>query len=114
VQQSPELVTTGVAFGFQVTNYGDGTGQGPQWVSRSSGGTEGAPTDTKLNDTLGAFSFRGYRGSFTGSKANMVVRAAGDWTPTSNPTKWDIRVTPSGSTTLTTALSITDAGHILP
>lgn len=115
VQQQPELVTTGVAFGFAVTNYGNGTGTGPQWVSKSSDGTESSPTSTKLNNTLGSFSFRGHDGTaFSGSKGFITFRAAADWSTTSTPVKLDIRLTPTGSTTLTTVLAITDAGHILP
>ncbi len=58
-------------------------------------------------------SFRGYHGSaYTGTKAALTGYASENWNATANGTHVTIRITPNGSTTLTEAMRITNAGYV--
>ena len=77
------------------------------WRSRQSG--NGA---VQNNDLLGRISAYGYDGTgwSSGSRVRLNLRAAQNWSSTAQGTKLDVEVTPTGSTTPVTAVTIDQDG----
>jgi len=77
------------------------------WRSRQSG--SGA---VQNNDLLGRISAIGYDGTdwASGSRVRINLRAAQNWSSTAHGTKLDVEVTPTGSTTPVTAVTIDENG----
>jgi len=77
------------------------------WRSRQSG--SGA---VQNNDLLGRISAIGYDGTdwSSGSRVRINLRAAQNWSSTAHGTKLDVEVTPTGSTTPVTAVTIDENG----
>ncbi len=95
-------------------SYGDGTGNFtnvPTVGGDRAGGTKAAPT-TVLDDMgLARFTAGGYDGSaLSGTRAQMVLAADGNWSGTSHPTKITFWTTPVGSVTRAQVLEIDNAG----
>lgn len=75
--------------------------------ARRANGTAASPTNLVLDNQIGALNFGGYMATgYSGVQASMGGFASGTWTDSSNPTYLLLRTTPSGSTTLTTALTL--------
>jgi len=77
------------------------------WRSRQSG--SGA---VQNNDLLGRISALGHDGTdwASGSRVRINLRAAQNWSSTAHGTKLDVEVTPTGSTTPVTAVTIDENG----
>jgi len=77
------------------------------WRSRQSG--SGA---VQNNDLLGRISALGHDGTdwSSGSRVRINLRAAQNWSSTAHGTKLDVEVTPTGSTTPVTAVTIDENG----
>jgi Tfp pilus assembly major pilin PilA len=77
------------------------------WRSRQSG--SGA---VQNNDLLGRISALGHDGTdwSSGSRIRINLRAAQNWSSTAHGTKLDVEVTPTGSTTPVTAVTIDENG----
>jgi len=77
------------------------------WRSRQSG--NGA---VQNNDLLGRISALGHDGTnwASGSRVRINLRAAQNWSSTAHGTKLDVEVTPTGSTTPVTAVTIDENG----
>jgi Tfp pilus assembly major pilin PilA len=77
------------------------------WRSRQSG--NGA---VQNNDLLGRISALGYDGTgwSSGSRVRINLRAAQNWSSTAQGTKLDVEVTPTGSTTPVTAVTVDENG----
>ena len=108
----PVLIGSGAAYGYHTYSYMAGASGGGQDIFLRAGGTSASPTATLNNMGLGSFSFRGYSGSFTGSKALIGAYAAEDWTVSANGTYFQFQTTTNGSTTLTTRMTISNNGNV--
>lgn len=66
-----------------------------------------SPSDTLNGDSLGYFSARGYDGGFTTDRVKIDFKATQNWTGLANGSSIVLSATPTGSATLTPALTIT-------
>lgn len=86
-------------------------------MGKSRGGTLGAFAAVQNGDDLGALYFAGSTGSTPSELdpvgASIVAEATATWTGSSYPTRITFSVTPSGSTTAATALSLEPTGKAL-
>lgn len=79
---------------------------------RKSRGTKASPTKTLSGDDIGAVVNAGYEEvtpAYTGTRASLVFSALEDFTNAANGTSAKLRVTPIGSTTVATQMTITSA-----
>lgn len=82
-------------------------------TARRRNGTIASPTAVNDNDILIRFGGGGYDGvSLSGNQAQVDFVAVGNWSPTSRGAKLNLDVTPSGTTTRITGLSISDTGDV--
>jgi hypothetical protein len=83
-------------------------------VGRRAGGTIGTKAATENAATiLGIYAY-GHTGSAYTTASNAVIRlsASETWTPTANGTLINFGTTPNGSTTMTTRMTINNAGNV--
>jgi hypothetical protein len=84
-------------------SYGDGTGDFtnvPTMGADRAGGTVATPTAVLDNMGLVRFNGGGYDGTaLSGTRAQMLLAAAGNWSATSHPTKIEFWTTPVSSVT---------------
>jgi hypothetical protein len=86
----------------------------PSIIYRRANGTIPSPSAVTNDNILGSFNWRGHNGSgfTTTSAATIQVRAAENWTTTANGTKYTFQITKNGTTTLSTALEISDNSFV--
>ncbi len=109
---APFHVAASQAPGAMVDVYSNALGALPL-VSRAARGTPFAPLPVQDNDILGGLAVRGYAPSgFTGGKGQIMFRAVGNWTDTSNGTQLQFMTTPAGSTTFAERMRITHWGSV--
>lgn len=94
--------------GFQFASWGGNTNFAQAYMA---GGTAATPAVTPSGSNMMILSVLGYNGSaYTGSKAAVTFQSLNTWSLTDNSTKLLLRVTPSGSTTLTTKVTVDGTG----
>jgi hypothetical protein len=72
----------------------------PAFGADRAGGSRATPTAVLDNMGLARFTGGGYDGTtLSGTRAQVLLRAAGNWSGTSHPTKIEFWTTPTGSTT---------------
>jgi hypothetical protein len=88
----------------------------PTMTFRQQGGTWASPTAIASSQNIGNFQVMGHDGTSAGTAARGSFRFQGaeGWTPSAQGTRADVRVTPIGSTVLTTRLSIENNGDTTP
>jgi len=100
---------------FRAILFQDTTTAGPSLVTARSRGTKTSPTKVTSNTLLGQWQVLGTydtSGSFATANAYIKAIADADWSSTSRPVRWEIYVTPSGSTTATLAMTIGADGTV--
>jgi len=96
----------------EIHDQGDGT-FGSNWRAQSSSGTYASPGAVKSNQSLLNINVAGWNGTgWTGAKAAIQFRAVEDWTATANGTYVEFRTTASGTTALTTRMTLADDGDV--
>jgi len=86
-----------------------------QFVGRSARGSQDAPSNSMEGDWLASFGGKGYSDSgFTGigPKARMSIRAAENWSDSTNGTHMLFYTTPVGQTGMLERLKISESGFI--
>jgi len=82
-------------------------------MMRQTRGTQSAPTATQLDDIVGYLAFRGYGASqFSGTVADINIRAAENYTNSANGSYMTFRTTPTGSTTIAERMRIDASGNV--
>lgn len=94
----------------------DGFGSPGAFSGRRANGTPNAPTGLILDNAIATVRAYGHDGTafVTPEAGNFRFVASETWSPTARGTKWDLRLTPSGTTTLTTVLSVASNGDLTP
>lgn len=79
-----------------------------------AGGTATSPSGSPAASNILVFGARGHNGAaYTGTKAAINFATVNSWTGSDNSTKITVRITPSASTTLTTAAIIDGTGFVI-
>ena len=106
-------VFTTVLLGHSYVDGTDGVTGTPAVGGDRAGGTKASPTAVVNDMGLSRFIGAGYDGTaISGTRAQMLMRAAGNWSSSSHPTKIELYTTPSGSTTRAIALTIGSDGNV--
>lgn len=113
------LVTTEAANGISLKYHVNGT-TGGNWRTYKSRGTAATPLRTKSGDVLTGFNGFGYYAAndvttataASGANAQFQFSASQDHTSTTMGTAFNLRVTPNGSTSLSTRLTILNNGYV--
>ncbi len=109
----PGLVTglvhmagNGLSSIFTTVAFGNGVAKSTGILGYACQGTAASPGATITADNCGLY-LRGHDGTnFTTSQGQVIVKANGTWTPSSQPTVCVISTTPTSSVTLTPALTM--------
>ena len=108
-----ETMTDGTTNRIVLTQY---TGTGiiaPHVQVRRAAGTSNAPLAVPASSTIGAITAAGYNGSdFTGNKAGIFFATTEAWTSDANGTSMNFQTTASGTTNISTKMTITDIGRV--
>jgi len=105
--------TTGTAVANVFATTFAGSGNAGFFVGRHARGTSGAPTAVLNGDSLAAFLGMGFgTSSFSGTRGGMFVRAAENWTDAAQGTALNFNVTPTGTTSPGTVMTVTSSGDI--
>ncbi len=105
----------GASTRFRAILFQDTITVGPGLMTARSRGTMASPTKVTANTMLGQWQVLGTydtSGLFASSNATIYAYADADWSSTSRPVRWEIYVTPSGSTTQVLALTIGSDGKV--
>jgi hypothetical protein len=107
---SSRYIASNNGYGFLADVYGGYGGL----FGRRTGGTNASPTALTGTNTLVAYEGAGWHsgGAFGTHVVGVYLVGAGDFTSTSQPTRIDFDVTPTGSITQATALRIQPSGLI--
>lgn len=106
-------VFTTVLLGHSYVDGTDGITGTPALGGDRAGGTKASPTAVIDGMGLSRFIGAGYDGTaISGTRAQILLRAAGNWSGSSHPTKIELYTTPSGSTTRAIALTIGSDGNV--
>jgi hypothetical protein len=102
------------AFGSVLATTYAATSQGSGFFARKARGTLATPTAVQNGDTLGLFAAGGYGATHFGTlnAGGIGIRAAENWTDSAQGTSMNFSVTPTGSTTPLTALTMTPSGNV--
>lgn len=94
----------------------DGSAGVPVLIFRTQGGTWASPSALTSSQNMGGVQAFGHDGTNAGTSVRATFRfqAAEAWTTTANGTRFDLRLTPTGSTTIATRLSAEANGDITP
>ncbi len=98
--------------GFTVSHYKNAIGGYGTLAFFSPNGTSGSPTSNLSNDNIGGLIFKSYGNTDYGNSASVVGKSDGAATDISTPGRLEFQVTPSGSTTLSTAMTIKESGNV--
>jgi len=93
------------------TYYGSATQSSSRLIFQNAGGTASSPTNNIINDVLGAFVFAGYNAGFKNTSAFRAV-ASENWSSGHQGTAFQIFLTPNGSTSAQTALTVLGDGTL--
>lgn len=109
------VLASGVAPAVHLKTYATGAGFRPGVIFSRANGTEASPTAMQSGDYIGELTGRGHDGTsmITSIRAGIRMRAAGNWSNTSHPTKFDFVTTPSGSTTAVVRMEIDAEGNVV-
>lgn len=103
----------GMLFGHSYVDGTDGFTGVPSMGGDRAGGSRATPTAVLDDMGLSRFIGAGYDGTaISGTRAQILLRAAGNWSGTSHPTKIELYTTPSGSTTRAVVLTIGSDGNV--
>ena len=92
---------------------GYGSTNGTQFIGRVAAGTAASPTAIQLNTSMMRILGVGYNGSaFTGSRTEISMRAAENWTTTANGTYIAFNTTANTTTSVSERMRIDDAGNV--
>jgi hypothetical protein len=97
--------------GFVNYLYGE-TYETPILNSYKARGTSAAPTMLTANDNLSAMNGIGYDSAAFVTGGQFIFTCAENWTPRSRATFFRVRLTPTGSTTITEAFYISPIGNV--
>lgn len=94
----------------------DASGAVPVLIYRTQGGTWASPAALTALQNMGGVQAVGHDGTNAGTavRATFRFQASEAWTPSAQGTRFDLRLTPSGSTTIATRLSAEANGDITP
>ena len=116
-ENSFQILKDGGAPGFAQWAFSSGTSQVgglPFFIGFRANGSYASPTAILNNMGLARFSGRGYNGStWSNTVGQLLIRADGDWSPTSTPTKLEFYTTTSGTLNETLALAIEENGSTI-
>lgn len=90
-----------------------GSDRAPFITFAKGDGTATGTTNVKLDQVIGRIRGRGYDGyDWSNTQAEVRIVADGNWGTGNHPTRLEFWTTPSGTSTMALAATITDDGHI--
>ncbi len=107
-----DLTGTANSPGVSIERNSDTSSHQPINVFTKTRGTAASPTGVLTNDILGSYLWWGHNGTAYAQSASIQVRVPSDWAVGDHPSSMAFAVTPAGSTTNTTMLTIAGDGIV--
>jgi hypothetical protein len=108
-----EVSRTGADAAVMVSEYANGTGHNPVFLTQFARGTPGAPTATQSGDVLGAFVTTGFGATQFGDvTGGMGVIAQENWTDAAQGTATGLLATPLGSNSPHLYMAVVPSGNV--